>query len=128
MTEYTFFLHLGINTTTMLSYTILLNNCRKGTVNCARILRKAHKWNPDAEWCEQFKGPLMYPCDETANLKAGPWNGILPPKEFKVKNMQINFGPQHPAAHGVLRLLLELDGEVSSVSFLAFLFSFECTE
>lgn len=25
--------------------------------------------------------------------------------------MQINFGPQHPAAHGVLRLVLELDGE-----------------
>jgi NADH-quinone oxidoreductase subunit D len=28
------------------------------------------------------------------------------------KNMSINFGPQHPAAHGVLRLVLEMDGEV----------------
>ena len=28
-------------------------------------------------------------------------------------NLQVNFGPQHPAAHGVLRLVLELDGEVS---------------
>lgn len=28
------------------------------------------------------------------------------------KNMIINFGPQHPAAHGVLRLILEMDGEV----------------
>jgi NADH:ubiquinone oxidoreductase subunit D len=27
-------------------------------------------------------------------------------------NFNINFGPQHPAAHGVLRLVLELDGEV----------------
>lgn len=29
-----------------------------------------------------------------------------------IKNYMINFGPQHPAAHGVLRLILELDGEV----------------
>ena len=30
----------------------------------------------------------------------------------KIQNFTINFGPQHPAAHGVLRLVLELDGEV----------------
>ena len=30
----------------------------------------------------------------------------------QTKNVTINFGPQHPAAHGVLRLVLELDGEV----------------
>ncbi|MCI0600633.1 MAG: NADH-quinone oxidoreductase subunit D, partial [Beijerinckiaceae bacterium] len=29
-----------------------------------------------------------------------------------VRNFAINFGPQHPAAHGVLRLVLELDGEI----------------
>ncbi len=29
-----------------------------------------------------------------------------------VRNFNINFGPQHPAAHGVLRLVLELDGEI----------------
>src|SRR6266550_4028977 len=28
------------------------------------------------------------------------------------RNFSINFGPQHPAAHGVLRLVLELDGEI----------------
>lgn len=34
-------------------------------------------------------------------------------KEFSsLKNFVMNFGPQHPAAHGVLRLILELDGEV----------------
>ena len=32
--------------------------------------------------------------------------------EAQIKNMTMNFGPQHPAAHGVLRLVLEMDGEV----------------
>jgi NADH-quinone oxidoreductase subunit D len=30
----------------------------------------------------------------------------------EIKNFTLNFGPQHPAAHGVLRLVLEMDGEV----------------
>ncbi|MEM7695681.1 MAG: NADH-quinone oxidoreductase subunit D [Pseudomonadota bacterium] len=34
------------------------------------------------------------------------------PTERQVRNFNINFGPQHPAAHGVLRLVLELDGEI----------------
>lgn len=32
--------------------------------------------------------------------------------EVDIKNLTLNFGPQHPAAHGVLRLVMELDGEV----------------
>ena len=32
--------------------------------------------------------------------------------EQSIRNFNINFGPQHPAAHGVLRLVLELDGEI----------------
>mgnify|MGYP001466081243 FL=1 len=34
------------------------------------------------------------------------------PGEKSLKNFSINFGPQHPAAHGVLRMVLELDGEI----------------
>jgi NADH-quinone oxidoreductase subunit D len=34
------------------------------------------------------------------------------PTKTETKNISINFGPQHPAAHGVLRLILEMDGEV----------------
>ena len=30
----------------------------------------------------------------------------------EIKNLTMNFGPQHPAAHGVLRLVLEMDGEI----------------
>jgi len=39
---------------------------------------------------------------------------ILKKKAYNrnIKNFTINFGPQHPAAHGVLRLVLELDGEI----------------
>jgi len=45
-------------------------------------------------------------------LRDGP--GVLPSagKEHEIRNFSINFGPQHPAAHGVLRLVLELDGEI----------------
>jgi NADH-quinone oxidoreductase subunit D len=32
--------------------------------------------------------------------------------DVAIQNYTINFGPQHPAAHGVLRLVLELDGEI----------------
>ena len=32
--------------------------------------------------------------------------------DIETRNFTINFGPQHPAAHGVLRLVLELDGEI----------------
>src|SRR4051812_7729736 len=37
--------------------------------------------------------------------------GAETPKQ-QIKNFTMNFGPQHPAAHGVLRLILEMDGEV----------------
>ena len=30
----------------------------------------------------------------------------------EIKNLTLNLGPQHPAAHGVLRLVLEMDGEI----------------
>jgi NADH-quinone oxidoreductase subunit D len=39
-------------------------------------------------------------------------DGDLLPQEQRIRNFNINFGPQHPAAHGVLRLVLELDGEI----------------
>ena len=32
--------------------------------------------------------------------------------ETHIRNMTVNFGPQHPAAHGVLRMVMEMDGEL----------------
>jgi NADH-quinone oxidoreductase subunit D len=53
---------------------------------------------------------------EVATTAAGAGLVIAPDDqgvpETKVRKFNINFGPQHPAAHGVLRLVLELDGEV----------------
>src|SRR5438093_7384973 len=43
---------------------------------------------------------------------AAAHDGDLAPGETKIRKFNINFGPQHPAAHGVLRLVLELDGEL----------------
>jgi len=41
----------------------------------------------------------------------GPGYGNRSLSEIFVKTTQVNFGPQHPAAHGVLRLIIQLDGE-----------------
>ncbi|GFQ96775.1 NADH dehydrogenase iron-sulfur protein 2, mitochondrial [Trichonephila clavata] len=91
----------------------LLNNA-----NCAfgaaiiSTRSKTRAWYPDAEWYEQFEGPVMYP-QYMPDIKWRPpqYKEYVPPVEKKIQNMILNFGPQHPAAHGVLRLLLELDGE-----------------
>ncbi|XP_029183546.1 NADH-ubiquinone oxidoreductase 49 kDa subunit-like [Acropora millepora] len=52
-------------------------------------------------------GTVLYPDEESAK-----WDVDVPAQEKIVTTMTMNFGPQHPAAHGVLRLVLELDGEV----------------
>uniref|UniRef100_A0A1B0GJD4 Complex I-49kD n=1 Tax=Lutzomyia longipalpis TaxID=7200 RepID=A0A1B0GJD4_LUTLO len=75
--------------------------------------RDAAKWSPDPEFMKKFDGPVMYPEKVYKTWKPVQWNAKLPlPTEKKVKNVTINFGPQHPAAHGVMRLVLELEGEV----------------
>ena len=38
--------------------------------------------------------------------------------EMQIRPLTLNFGPQHPAAHGVLRLVLEMDGEVIELSLI----------
>ncbi|KAB0393447.1 hypothetical protein E2I00_002911 [Balaenoptera physalus] len=79
---------------------------------CHYLPRGARQWQPDVEWAEQFGGAVMYPTKETAHWKPPPWNDVDPPKDTLVSNLTLNFGPQHPAAHGVLRLVMELSGEM----------------
>ena len=40
----------------------------------------------------------------------------------EIRNYTLNFGPQHPAAHGVLRLIIEVDGEVHAKARSAYWF------
>ena len=77
-------------------------------------------WYPEKEDFYKYIGENYL--ENVANLQKDPkWqppvlhNPITKPDGPPVKtikNMRVNFGPQHPAAHGVLRLVLELEGEV----------------
>lgn len=83
------------------------------TLKLKTSFRFIHKrWFPDAEFMKQFDGPVMYPDEITSKFKIPPANGKVPLLERKVRNMVINFGPAHPAAHGCLRMMAHLDGEV----------------
>ncbi|NXL26399.1 NDUS2 protein, partial [Setophaga kirtlandii] len=73
--------------------------------------RRSRQWQPDMEWAQQYAGAIMYPSKATEKWVPPPWNDKDPVAHKKVSSLTINFGPQHPAAHGVLRLVLELSGE-----------------
>uniref|UniRef100_A0A674HEU8 NADH dehydrogenase [ubiquinone] iron-sulfur protein 2, mitochondrial n=20 Tax=root TaxID=1 RepID=A0A674HEU8_TAEGU len=72
---------------------------------------RCRQWQPDIEWAQQFAGAIMFPSKATEKWVPPPWNDKDPVAHKKVASLTINFGPQHPAAHGVLRLVLELSGE-----------------
>ncbi|XP_029636930.1 NADH-ubiquinone oxidoreductase 49 kDa subunit [Octopus sinensis] len=73
--------------------------------------RGASKWLMDSEYLGKMTGPVMYPDEVSSKWKNLPLNPRGEVKEKEVQNVTMNFGPQHPAAHGVLRLVLTLDGE-----------------
>lgn len=57
---------------------------------------------------ERFGHPIDP--DEPQHMNISPDDGDLADNR-KIRHYTVNFGPQHPAAHGVLRLILELNGE-----------------
>jgi len=58
--------------------------------------------------------PVAQTCGSSYAGRGTRWrrNREVAMAEARLRNFTINFGPQHPSAHGVLRLVLELDGEV----------------
>ncbi len=49
--------------------------------------------------------------DRVITVTGGDWQTVLPAPEGEAERVVINMGPQHPSTHGVLRLILELEGE-----------------
>ncbi|ENN82902.1 hypothetical protein YQE_00730, partial [Dendroctonus ponderosae] len=75
--------------------------------------RFSAKWYPDPEYFEQFKGPVMYPDETTSKWKVpDPIERYPDWSKVKLENVRINFGPAHPAAHGCLRMITYLEGEI----------------
>lgn len=49
--------------------------------------------------------------EKVYTVQGGDWDSIMAPPEGEQDRLIINMGPQHPSTHGVLRLIVELDGE-----------------
>nr|ACO15771.1 NADH dehydrogenase iron-sulfur protein 2, mitochondrial precursor [Caligus clemensi] len=99
----------------------------RGSVPVRNLSVSSHRggavWYPDREFLSRSAGKQFFYLDAPEYKDAcaiydeqfGPrpeLHGYQEPYEKNVKNVQVNFGPQHPAAHGVLRLVLQLDGEL----------------
>jgi len=77
--------------------------------------RNAGIWLPDGKYMANYDVPFLVP--EGTDIPKDFYKHERPrhnrwiAPEATLENVTLNFGPVHPAAHGVLRLILELDGE-----------------
>ena len=88
------------------------DHIRKLSKSAPTTCPKEHTWYPDKEYIEEFVGPTWITSEADPKWKFPPYLKEQKPPSKTIKNIKVNFGPQHPSAHGVLRLVLELDGEV----------------
>ena len=49
--------------------------------------------------------------DKVYTVTGNDWDTVLSPPDGEKDRLIVNMGPQHPSTHGVLRLIVELDGE-----------------
>merc|ERR1719295_2231358 len=73
--------------------------------------RGVREWYPDPLFLETFNGPVLHNTDPAHVWQPREPNPKANLREKTIQNLTLNFGPQHPAAHGVLRMVLTLDGE-----------------
>lgn len=71
-----------------------------------------------AQPAPEYQPTRLVPVDSDFRQQTDPYGaarldgeGEIPVEDRKVRHYTVNFGPQHPAAHGVLRLILEINGE-----------------
>lgn len=89
------------------------DSLRKRFPRFYQVLRSARKWYADEEYFSKYAGPVVYPDENTSKWLVSPWNPKrIPIRSKEVSNVVLNFGPAHPAAHGCLRLIAHLEGEV----------------
>ncbi|EDV42619.1 uncharacterized protein Dana_GF16933 [Drosophila ananassae] len=73
--------------------------------------RDTHFWYPDPEHLAEYASVVMYPTGDQWKQRPKFSGKQFPPVDRTFRTKFINFGPAHPAAHGVLRMILELDNE-----------------
>ncbi|XP_061163960.1 NADH-ubiquinone oxidoreductase 49 kDa subunit-like [Saccostrea echinata] len=85
--------------------------CKTATPACQVRFAGSARWDPlqDPEWIERLNQPVLYPDPEMSNWH--PPERDVDDIDLSVSNFTLNFGPQHPAAHGVLRLIVTLQNE-----------------
>ncbi|KAI8484724.1 NADH-ubiquinone oxidoreductase 49 kDa subunit-like [Branchiostoma floridae x Branchiostoma belcheri] len=105
---------LGFATRSLVSNGTLLKRVVPQTAAAFQATRGAKQWHPTVEDIQESAGAVFYTDPKDPNRWAKdikPWSSRDPVPDTEVSNLTVNFGPQHPAAHGVLRLVMELSGE-----------------